>query len=174
MFYRVKQVWWALTARPLTPEQRELVSQLLSPAEEALFYRFALNDQNHSFRVVKYNRDKNYTNRSLLKASLLHDIGKTKVGRLSVIDRSVAVAVKAILPKVSQTWGTGELETASRFARPSIVRAQHAAWGAEMVEVAGGDRLTVALIRRHQDKMGEIVSEEDRLLSLLQTADDLC
>ena len=42
-----------------------------------------------------------------------------------------------------------------------------------MAQAAGSDALTVALIRRHQDKLGSIDSEEDRLLQLLQTADDL-
>lgn len=174
MFYRIKQVWWALVARPLNAEDRELVKKLLSSAEEELFYRFSVNDQNHSIRVVRYNINHNHNNQSLLKASLLHDIGKIKTGRLSIIDRSVAVAIKAIFPDLSHSWGQGEIAKASRFQRPSIVRAQHATWGAEMTKAVGGDPLTVSLIRRHQDSLNEIVTEEDRLLSALQIADDLC
>ena len=174
MFYRFKQVWWALSAQPLNSEDRRLVDELLSSAEKELFYRFSVNDQNHSIRVVKYNIGKNLKNRSLLKASLLHDIGKTKAGRLSILDRSVAVAIKAVLPSLSQSWGKRELEEASRFQRPSIVRAQHAEWGAEMVKAAGGDHLTVSLIRRHQDMLNKPKTEEERLLAKLQIADDLC
>ncbi|MFT5194469.1 MAG: hypothetical protein ACI9EW_004214 [Cellvibrionaceae bacterium] len=173
MFYRIKQVWWALSAGPLSEADRARVDELLSAAEKELFFKFTINDQNHSIRVVSHLIKQSHTNRSLLKAALLHDVGKTKVGRLSVIDRSVAVAVKGLFPKVSQAWGAGELHQAKRFHLPSIVQMQHAEWGADWVQAAGGDALTVSLIRRHQSKMREIVSEEDYFLMLLQTADDL-
>ena len=174
MFYRLKQVWWALIARPLTPEEHELVDRLLSPAEKELFYRFAVNDQNHSIRVVKYIIINQHSNRSLLKAALLHDIGKIKSGRLSIVDRSIAVAVKAILPKLSQAWGQGTLDTSFRFQKPSIVRAQHAEWGAEMMQKIDSDPLAVSLVRRHQNQLVEIASKEDELLAVLQIADDRC
>lgn len=173
MLYRVKQVWWAWTARPLSAADLALLGSILSGAERELFEAYSINDQNHGIRVVKLIDRENEANLSLQKAALLHDVGKTKVGRLSVIDRSIAVAVKKIMPSLSRHWGMGELETANRFQLPSIVRAQHAAWGADMVQAAGGDPLTVSLIRRHQDKLGAIDSEEDRLLQVLQIADDL-
>ena len=173
MLYRVKQVLWAWTARPLSDDDLALLGSILSRAERELFQTYTLNDQNHGIRVVKLIDKTNEANMSLQKAALLHDVGKTKVGRLSVIDRSIAVAVKKLFPAVSRGWGDGELALAKRYQIPSIVRAQHAAWGAEMVQAAGGDPLTVALIRRHQDKLGAIDSEEDRLLQILQTADDL-
>lgn len=173
ILYRIKQVWWAWTGRSLTAEDRDLVDGLLTTAEGELFYRFTTNDQNHSVRVAKHLLSNQHDNRSLLKAALLHDVGKTKVGRLSVIDRSVAVAIKALLPKVSNAWGAVDILAANRFQKPSIVRSQHAAWGAEMVHAVGGDSLTVSLIKRHQDKLSECVSDEDHLLKLLQKADDL-
>ncbi len=172
--YRVKQVLWALSARPLTDDDLSLVDQILSPAERELFNRFSLNDQNHSLRVVKLVSADRPSNLSLQKAALLHDVGKVKVGRLSVIDRSVAVALKKLLPQQSKTWGGLTLADAKRFQVPSVVRAQHAAWGAEMVAAAGGDRLTIRLIERHQDKFEPNPdSEEDTLLMILQAADNI-
>ncbi|MEM8862433.1 MAG: HD domain-containing protein [Chloroflexota bacterium] len=171
--YRVKQVIWALTARPLNQSDIALLDEVLTPEERKLFLQFTDNDQNHSIRVVRVICQQPEPNLSLQKAALLHDIGKTKIGRLSVIDRSIAVAVKVLLPGRSKKWGELELSEAKRYQFPSIVRAQHAAWGAEMAQAAGSDQLTVDLIRRHQDKLREIVSEEDCLLTVLQAADDV-
>ena len=168
--YRVQQVLWALTARPISAEDSKLINEILSPAERALFDQFSDNDQNHSLRVVKLILiSKQKDNLPLKKAALLHDVGKVKVGRLSVIDRSVAVALKKLFPKRSKSWGSLKLETAKRFQVPSIVRAQHAEWGAEMVQAAGGDELTVSLILRHQDPP----DPSDKLLSMLQSADNV-
>ncbi|MEM9776591.1 MAG: HD domain-containing protein [Chloroflexota bacterium] len=171
--YRVKQVIWALTARPLGQSDLALLDEVLSPQEKDLFLQFTSNDQNHSIRVVKIVLCKPDAALSLQKAALLHDIGKTRVGKLSVINRSIAVAVKYLMPGRSKAWGSLDLEKAKRYQLPSIVRAQHADWGAEMVKALGGDELTVRLIRRHQDKLGEIVSDEDYLLTVLQAADDV-
>jgi len=166
-------VIWAITARPLNRSDLDLLDEVLSPKEKELFLKFTSNDQNHSIRVVKMVRGESDPLLPLQKAALLHDIGKTRVGKLSVIDRSIAVAVKYLMPGRSKQWGSLNLETAKRYQLPSIVRAQHADWGAEMVQTIGGDELTVRLIRRHQDKLIEIVSEEDHLLTLLQAADDM-
>ena len=164
---------WALTARPLKSSDHELLDEVLLPKEKELFLQFTVNDQNHSIRVVKLIRDGHHPILALQKAALLHDIGKTRVGRLSVIDRSIAVAVKYLMPGRSKQWGKLDLPEAKRYQLPSIVRAQHAKWGADMVDAIGGDEVTVRLIRRHQDKLREIVSEEDYMLTLLQAADDV-
>jgi len=62
--------------------------------------------------------------------------------------------------------------------RPFVVKAQHAAWGAEMAANAGSDPLTVWLIEHHQDVLAplkaseEVGTEAERLLRQLQWADD--
>ena len=171
--YRVKQVIWALTARPLQPAENALLDEILTDAERKLFDKFSLNDQNHSIRVVNLVRQYPDHNLAMQKAAVLHDIGKTRVGRLSVIDRSIAVAVKYLMPGRSKQWGSLDLEKAKRYQVPSIVRAQHARWGADMAQAAGSDPLTVELIRRHQDKLREITCQEDYMLTVLQAADDV-
>ena len=172
--YRVKQVLWALTARPLPSSDLKLLSELLSPAEQELFKQFSVNDQNHSIRVVRLLISQGHTHASLQKAAVLHDIGKTRVDRLSVIDRSVAVALKYLLPSRARQWGTLDLKDAKRYQVPAIVEAQHARWGADMVLEIGVDDLTVSLIRRHQDKLpAGLNSEEDSLLVKLQAADNV-
>jgi hypothetical protein len=59
---------------------------------------------------------------------------------------------------------------------PFIVSENHAQWGAEMASAAGASPLAVALIRRHQEEIGELndqgLSLEGRLLLKLQSVDD--
>ena len=84
------------------------------------------------------------------------------------------MALKKLAPAKAKSWGSFELAQAKRYQIPPIVRAQHAEWGADMVEAAGGDEQTVNLIRRHQDPEGyELKSEEDILLRILQAADNV-
>jgi hypothetical protein len=53
-----------------------------------------------------------------------------------------------------------------------VIRAKHPAWSAEDIAAAGGSALACALARRHQDRLETISGQEDRLLALLQAADD--
>ncbi|MEM7797860.1 MAG: HD domain-containing protein [Chloroflexota bacterium] len=171
-FYRLKQVWWAVSARPLNSEQQKQIAGLLTPTELELFGRFSTNDQNHSARVLTHLILIGEEAPSLLKAALLHDIGKTRTP-LTVVDRSLAVAGKILMTNQVTTWGMLPLQDARRYHRPFVVKEQHAQWGADIVAAAGSDPLTVRLIQRHQDLLIDIASEEDRLLSVLQWADDL-
>ena len=114
-------------------------------------------------------RQAGHTHPDLLTAALLHDIGKTRID-LQVWERVWIVLAKRILPRaIRQAWGAG---AATGLKRGLVVRAQHPAWGAEMVAAVGGRPLAVELIRRHQDKITAVVSEADQLLQLLQWADD--
>jgi len=58
------------------------------------------------------------------------------------------------------------------FTRSFVVAVQHPAWGADMVNAAGGSPVLVELIKRHQDKI-ESQDELSDLLKALQDADNL-
>ncbi len=167
--YRLWQFWQIVTAVPLDPAAREEVAAVLSPSEMSLFARFALNDQWHSYRVMKMLREAGHEHRALLVAALLHDIGKTKLP-LSIWERSLIVLGSLLLPGRSVAWGQGE---AAGWKRPFAVKVQHPAWSASMVTATGTDLLAIELIRRHQDSVApDDNSEVARLLRLLQWADD--
>ena len=167
--YRLWQFWQILTAVPLEPSMREEVATILSPAELALFDRFSLNDQWHSYRVMKMLQDAGHSQPPLLVAALLHDVGKTKLS-LSIWQRSLIVLASILLPRQTAVWGQGE---PVGWKRPFAVKHQHPVWSAEMAAAAGSQPQAVTLMQRHQDPIApDDTSEEANLLRLLQWADD--
>lgn len=173
VLYRLRQLWWELSARSLTLQQRDEIGLLLTADEQRLFDRFAASDQLHSYRVMQTLRKAGYTEPALLAAALLHDIGKTRVA-LTAWDRSLAVVGHVAAPGLARRWGVSAEPDPSRFGwrKGFIVKAHHPIWGAGMAAAAGSMPQTVALIQRHQDPVHTPVTETDRLLQYLQWADD--
>lgn len=102
--YRLWQFWQIVTAVPLEPAARTEIATLLTASELALFDRFALNDQWHSYRVMKMLQQAGHTQPALLIAALLHDVGKTKLA-LSIWERSLIVLASILLPRQTAVWG---------------------------------------------------------------------
>jgi predicted HD phosphohydrolase len=169
MSYRLWQFWRNLTAKPLSAEALREITAVLTPTELALYQQYSSADQQHSYAVFCALKRAGHIQANLLAAALLHDVGKVRYP-LSVWERSLVVGAMAILmPRRVKSW---EQKEAVGWQRPFVIKAQHPQWGAQLAEQAGSHPLTIALIRRHQDKMGEIITEEDRLLQHLQWADD--
>jgi len=166
--YRLRQLRANLAAGPLSESARREVVEVLTASEPALFDQYAPADQWHSYRVLRCLRDAGYNHPDLLTAALLHDIGKAQCP-LSIWDRTVIVVVGALFPRRAERWGQGAPDGRRR---PFVARAQHAEWGAQMAEAAGSAPLVIELIRRHQDKHVPAQTEADRLLAILQWADD--
>jgi HD domain len=151
------------------PVQDELAQQYLSPAEYRLYLQMPRADRQHHLRVLQDLLRQGQQHPSLLKAALLHDVGKTRF-RFSLPEKTLVVLVKKFLPRHFTKWGAGE---ADGWKRPFVVSAQHPQWSAELAKAAGLDPLSIELIRRHQSYMeGTPQTEADRLLLLLQAADD--
>lgn len=168
LFYRVRQFWWALTAR-IREEDRVLVTRILPPEAQALFWRMAPGDQRHSLAVLRTLLAWGETHPALLRAALLHDVGKAATPltpwerALIVLGEAMGARPAGLRWPLLRCW----VERARRYqAHPEI----GAAWALE----AGCDPLTVALIRRHQEVLGPPGPAEDletRLLRRLQQAD---
>ena len=165
--YRLGQLRDNLTAGPLSAAARQEVVAALAPGELALFDRFSLADQWHSYRVLCDLRQAGYNDPDLTTAALIHDVGKTRYP-LSAGDRTAIVVGAVLLPGQVARWGQGAVDS---WRRPFVVRAQHPAWGAEMAAAAGSRPTVVELIRRHQDKP-PAEDELAGLLRALQWADD--
>lgn len=166
--YRWRQFRQALAARPLPAEAQGEIAAVLSEAEVALFHRLSLNDQAHSYQVMRMLKSVGYDDPDLLAAALLHDIGKTRYW-MPIWVRSLLVLAEAFMPDRVRLWGEGE---AKGWRRPFVVKARHAEWGAEMARAAGSRPLTVALIGRHDKVVETAGGYEDELLRRLQWADD--
>jgi hypothetical protein len=174
--YRLRQLWWQLRSSPLPESAWSEITAVLSEPERVLFDRFRPSDQWHSYRVFVMLREAGHWQSDLLKAALLHDVGKTCV-RLTIWDRTLIVVLGGLMSERTAEWGqeSGDLrlESGEWWRRPFVVKEQHPAWGATMVEAAGGSPLLVSLVRRHQDKLpGQPASTEEQLLAYLQWADD--
>ncbi len=156
-------------ARPLSPTERAEINEILLPAENKLFCSQDLTGQNHSYRVMKKLRDAGHEDRDLLSAALLHDIGKYYV-QPGWWDRPAVVLAQALMPSQVSKWSNGSL---NRWNRPFVVNSHHAEWGATAAKESGSTESTTKLVRRHQERILEPLSEEDKLLMLLQWADDI-
>jgi putative nucleotidyltransferase with HDIG domain len=172
--YRARQFWYALTATP-DPEDLDQARRVLLPSQMALFTRLQASEQAHSLEVFRRLRERNETNRDLLVAALLHDVGKSR-HPIRLWERVAIVLGKVFFPKKVGVWGQGEPRG---WRRPFVIAEQHAVWGAEMARRAGASPTTVALIQRHQEAHGELSARrgeaggfEDELLRRLQYLDN--
>ena len=168
MVYRTRQFVADIHPTLLSEQAvREIESQL-STRESALFFQYSLSDQAHAYEVFKMLREAQLTQPNLLTAALLHDIGKARF-KITVWDRVWPVLVKKVAPSLFHLWGESE---PIGWKRPFVIIKKHPVWGAKMAQDAGAHPTAVSLIRRHQDQITEIQTEEDQLLAYLKWADD--
>jgi hypothetical protein len=178
--YRMRQFWQALRA---SPGEKDLADARLLLGESlfTLFRRMQPSEQAHSLNVYRHLVDQGLTNRDLLVAALLHDVGKSRYP-LNAWERTLIVLGQRFLPSKSRAWGepwSGRQppELSAGWRKPFIVAAQHPIWGAQMADQAGAPPLAVRLIRRHQDHIpaeGDTGRRtiEDLLLLDLQSIDE--
>lgn len=171
--YRARQFWSALRAAP-SAWGLQSARRWLSPAQMVLFEQMPPAEQAHSLTVMKQLESQLSdipvsVHRDLMAAALLHDVGKTCMP-LRLWERALIVLVKALSPAALRNWGYDEAHGARRA---FVVAYKHPEWGAVMAAEAGASSLTVELIRRHQNFLGENpVDLTEILLQRLQTADE--
>jgi hypothetical protein len=191
--YRVGQFLRALIARAPEEEEIEQAICLLTPEARALFCRQAVQDQRHGLAVYHTLRQAGHTDAQLLAAALLHDVGKA-AAQLPPWQRAIIVLLNRLAPRLLLCLGreesqgcvlSGSTERSTErsrrrlakvlpqsWRRPFIVHVHHPEVGARWAQEAGCSPLTVALIRRHQDRISNCQTEEDQLLVTLQAADN--
>jgi putative nucleotidyltransferase with HDIG domain len=169
VIYRVRQFLLAHAGAP-DPQGVERVKKALSPALFSLFRQMLPFEQAHALRVFDRLIEQGDTHPDLLTAALLHDVGKARYP-LKPWERASAVLAKKFFPGRVVGWGQGEPHGLKAGV---VVAEQHARWGAEMAEAAGGSDLAVRLIACHQDQAPTQLSEaENVLLSVLQSVDEI-
>jgi hypothetical protein len=182
--YRFRQFFGALTAGT-DEDDEQVLAYLLTPPQRDLFRRMAPNDQRHSLGVCATLRRAGYDDPALLRAALLHDVGKA-AGRIWLWQRTLIVLLRRWAPDLLR-WlarGSCHLPLVPRYS-PLATRRVEAPWwrrgfvinrfhpelGARWAAQAGCSPTTVALIRRHQEPVKVIENYQDRLLVKLQWAD---
>jgi putative nucleotidyltransferase with HDIG domain len=136
------------------------LDDLLSPLERDLFWRLAPSDQRHSVAVMRYLRRHGVDDRVLLRAALLHDVGKTSAP-IQLWQRVVHVLARAWAPGVA-AWLA---RTGIGWRRGFYALAHHERLGAEMLSQIGADLEVVRLVG------GLVTDVDDRRRCLLDEAD---
>lgn len=160
---RFKQFFLAFTDK-VSEDDKSFVHKYLDEKERELFYLLSVQDQKHSIRVARdvikecSIKDDNF--QTIVKAALLHDIGKITQS-LNVIDKSILV----ILNKMSN----GRLKTLDNLPKVNIYY-NHPQLGYELMEQYSSDELLLYLIKNHHNNM--IDWSKSKELSMLRKCDD--
>ncbi len=167
--YRVWQFWISFRGK-LEPGFLDDVDGLLSPDQLELFFQLPVSDQNHSYRVYRCLIQEGETNRDLLQAALLHDLGKVKFP-LKSWERAAAVLMIGVFPGLANRWAAGEPKG---IRKSLVVYHNHPEWGAALADKAGCSPLTVWLVRNHESLRPRFSPNEEagELLRKLQNADN--
>lgn len=164
---RVGQVGYSMTARWAPTDNSALAA--LSPAERALFNRMRPADRAHALRVAHRVEGVGYDDAPLVKAALLHDVGKAGHG-IHLLHRVLRVLLAVLIPGLLALIAGPD----AGWHEPFHALVYHAGMGADLLASAGSDPLTVALVRYHDapNIPADLAAHEDWLRAL-QAADDL-
>lgn len=160
--HRVAQFWHTLTA-PLRRVDEAYAARYLTPGELALFRHMPRAEQLHGIALAQALAAQGWRDPELLKAALLHDVGKARV-RPRLWERVLVVLAEWLLPAHAARWAQGEPRG---WRRGFVIRTRHAAWGAELLADLGTAPRVVAWVRAHHAPAGD-----DSALAALQALDD--
>jgi hypothetical protein len=156
--YRIGQVRQQLGfVAPLTSEEQAEVARWLPPSALPLFRTMSDADQQHSLRVCQRLQERGCTEKDLLAAALLHDVGKAQ-GRVPFWTRPVIVLGKRLAPswlkRMAQPPASYEGRKVPRWRRSLSYAWWHAEVGAELAAAAGLSERAVLYIRTHHQPNG--------------------
>lgn len=156
LVYRLWQVRQQLGyVAPLSAEERLQVARWLPPPALPLFQTMSPADQRHSLRVCQGLLARGCTDKDLLAAALLHDVGKAQ-GRVPFWTRPAIVLGKMFAPHLLKRLTVYPYEGRKL---PGWQRSLSNAWwhaeiGAELAAAAGLSEKAVLYIRTHHQPCG--------------------
>lgn len=155
---RIKQFYYYVNCK-LTNEDKNFIDSYLNIEERNLFYKLSQQEQVHCVRVAKDVKNTyKQSNIILMKAALLHDIGKIE-RKLNVMDKSLLV----LLDKLSK----GKM---NRFCNVKAIDIyyNHGKRGCNILSKNHEDGRLLYLVENHHNE--EI--EDDIELSILKMCDN--
>ena len=165
--YRARQFFGGLFAQVTESDLREADRPL--PPEAQRWFRLLPRDlQWHGLKVMRELKRMNIDQAEVLAAALLHDAGKA-AGPSGPIERALVVLAKKFAPKRFDRYRSIDWRSARGLDRLMAVAQQHPQIAAERAQACGCDRITIDLIRQHQDRSN---SNNDPLLVAFQKVDD--
>lgn len=158
----------------MNKEEQKIIDDYLDDAGKFLFSQMSKVDQHHSLAVAQtilteaaYLRGVKI--KALIKAALLHDIGKVE-GDFTFISRLVVGMIRRFNPTLRGKLAITHPHTGwDKVKYGCYVDLVHPARGAHMAKIFGIEPAVVELIRHHHDPPREGQSPE---LTWLQTADN--
>jgi len=134
------------TAAPLTTdERREVEGWLLGAGESALYWEQPVSDQRHGLEAARRVAAVDSERRDLVRAGLLHDIGKRHSG-LGLVGRSLASAATKLRIPVSGSW--------ERYL-------EHGTLGAEELARLGAEWIVIEFTRHHHGARPSGIARDD-------------
>ncbi|MCK4257583.1 MAG: HDIG domain-containing protein [Halanaerobiales bacterium] len=173
IIHRIKQFFSAITAR-VEEEEKEFISKYLNEDEKKLFYQMSIVDQRHALDVcclvaesLKFKeKDNKADNQFLIRAALLHDVGKL-AGDLTLFDRIIIVLIDSFIPGRIEIWGE---EGRGNFLKNRLhafyIACNHGLIGAKLLEKISCDLDLITIIRDHH-----LPETSDWRMTILQEAD---
>ena len=137
----------------LKPGEVEEVRDWLSPFEGDAFFAQPLYDQRHGWRAARMVADQQPLRRDLVRAALLHDIGKRQAG-LGPIGRSFASAHTKFGGRPKGKW---------------LSYMEHGPAGAVELDILGAEPVVVEFARHHHGERPDSISVEE--WTVLQASD---
>jgi hypothetical protein len=128
-----RRFFQVMAARPLAPAEQAEAADLLRPEETALFWSMAVADQRHAFDCARWVADRAPGRKDLIRAALLHDVGK-RHAPLGLWRRSLVSGLELVgLP----------------VPRRHAAYLAHGPVGARELESAGAEEVVVVFARDH-------------------------
>ncbi|ERI92243.1 HDIG domain protein [Clostridiales bacterium oral taxon 876 str. F0540] len=143
--YRIKQFYWSVTAK-IDLKDREIINKYLDKKEQDLFSKLSEYEQKHCVNVARdimnFCIDKNISSNNLIRAGLLHDIGKI-YNKLNPIEKSLVV----MLDNVSK----GKLKKFKNLQKVDVYY-NHAEKGYKLLKCLGGyEERFLYLVKNHHN-----------------------
>jgi putative nucleotidyltransferase with HDIG domain len=142
--YRVKQFYWSITSR-VSAKDEEFIKEYLNAQEICLFQKLPDYEKMHAIKVAK-DVEKLYNGEEerkviLMKAALLHDIGKAS-HRLTPVNKSVIVILDSI--------SSGRIKKYDNIKKINVYY-NHADIGYNMLKKFGYEERFLYLIKNHHN-----------------------